>query len=142
MLDPTKYCFFMRCDHEPINDAHPTLQTLLDFGTGSGILAIAGHVLGCSNVVGVDIDDDALEAAASNINRNSIPDGTVRRPTSCPLPTCREIPVRFSHGSSATFKWHQRGPPGFCCVPNPDGPSGLKRHSHRAFHCIKPFTLG
>ena len=53
---------------------------MLDFGTGSGILAITGHVLGCSDIVGVDIDDDALEAAACNIRRNNIPDGTVRLP--------------------------------------------------------------
>ena len=63
---------------------------MLDFGTGSGILAIAGHVLGCSDIVGVDIDDDALEAAAANIHRNGIPDGTVNYPPR-PLEPCARI---------------------------------------------------
>ena len=35
-------------------------------------------MLGCSNVIGVDIDDEALEAAYENLERNNISDKQVR----------------------------------------------------------------
>jgi ribosomal protein L11 methyltransferase len=49
-------------------------QSLLDYGCGSGILAIAAAKLGCNPVVGTDIDPQAMVAARSNaeINRTSI----------------------------------------------------------------------
>lgn len=47
-------------------------RSVLDYGTGSGILAIAAAKLGAASVVGVDIDDAALEAAAHNAQRNSV----------------------------------------------------------------------
>lgn len=45
--------------------------SLLDIGTGSGILAIAAFKLGAERIVGCDIDPDALEVARANsgINR-------------------------------------------------------------------------
>lgn len=47
-------------------------DTLLDYGCGSGILALAGAKLGASEVVAVDIDERALEAAAGNAARNRV----------------------------------------------------------------------
>lgn len=47
---------------------------LLDFGCGSGILAIAGLLLGANHAVGTDIDPQALEASRDNAQRNQIPD--------------------------------------------------------------------
>lgn len=47
-------------------------DTLLDYGCGSGILALAGAKLGAGEVVGVDIDERALEAAAENASRNHV----------------------------------------------------------------------
>jgi ribosomal protein L11 methyltransferase len=47
-------------------------DTLLDYGCGSGILALAGAKLGAGEVVGVDIDARALEAAAENAARNRV----------------------------------------------------------------------
>lgn len=47
-------------------------STLLDVGTGSGILMIAGSKLGVSEVVGVDIDELAVEAAIENLELNQI----------------------------------------------------------------------
>jgi ribosomal protein L11 methyltransferase len=41
-------------------------QSLLDYGCGSGILAIAAAKLGCKPVVGTDIDPQAMVAARSN----------------------------------------------------------------------------
>lgn len=47
-------------------------DTLMDYGCGSGVLALAGAKLGASEVVGVDIDERALEAAAGNAARNRV----------------------------------------------------------------------
>jgi ribosomal protein L11 methyltransferase len=46
--------------------------TVLDYGCGSGILAIAAARLGAADVLGVDIDPKALEAAAANAERNAV----------------------------------------------------------------------
>ena len=44
--------------------------TMLDVGTGSGILAIYGEKLGAERVVAIDIDPDAVDWAAQNISLN------------------------------------------------------------------------
>ena len=46
-------------------------QSLLDYGCGSGILAIAAAKLGCSPVIGTDIDPQAMVAARSNAEINN-----------------------------------------------------------------------
>ncbi len=45
---------------------------MLDYGCGSGILAIAAAKLGAGAVVGVDIDPQALEAARANSRANGV----------------------------------------------------------------------
>lgn len=45
---------------------------VLDFGCGSGILAIAALLLGAPQAVGTDIDPQALEASRDNASRNGI----------------------------------------------------------------------
>lgn len=49
-------------------------RTLVDFGCGSGILAIAALLLGARNAIGTDIDPQALEASRQNARRNRIAD--------------------------------------------------------------------
>ena len=45
---------------------------ILDYGCGSGILAIAAAKLGAGEVLGVDIDEQAVSAARSNAERNAV----------------------------------------------------------------------
>ena len=64
--------------------SHPTTQlclqflqqvepgALLDVGCGSGVLAIAGALLGFAPVVGVDIEEPSIEATRENAARNGV----------------------------------------------------------------------
>lgn len=47
-------------------------KTLIDYGCGSGILGIAGLLLGASKVIGVDNDPQALTASNDNLIRNKL----------------------------------------------------------------------
>lgn len=47
-------------------------ETVLDYGCGSGILAIAATRLGAGRVMGVDIDENALVAARDNAANNQV----------------------------------------------------------------------
>lgn len=46
--------------------------SVLDYGCGSGILAIAAARLGAARVAGVDIDPQAVDAARANAERNAV----------------------------------------------------------------------
>jgi ribosomal protein L11 methyltransferase len=46
--------------------------SVLDYGCGTGILAIAAAKLGAASVVGVDIDPQAVEAATANATTNAV----------------------------------------------------------------------
>jgi ribosomal protein L11 methyltransferase len=60
----------------------PVGETVLDYGCGSGILAIAALKLGAAGALGVDIDPQALQATRTNADRNGI--GPDRLPTALP----------------------------------------------------------
>ncbi len=47
---------------------------ILDVGTGTGILAIAGVLLGADEALGIDIDLDAVRVANENIEKNDLAD--------------------------------------------------------------------
>ena len=49
-----------------------TDKTVIDFGCGSGILAIAALKLGAKHVVGIDIDPQAIQASRDNAERNGV----------------------------------------------------------------------
>ena len=54
-------------------DAHPPVGLrVIDYGTGSGILAIAAARLGAAEVWGTDIDPQAITAARQNAERNDV----------------------------------------------------------------------
>ncbi|MEM5278152.1 50S ribosomal protein L11 methyltransferase [Cupriavidus taiwanensis] len=47
-------------------------ETVLDYGCGSGILAIVARKLGAGDTVGIDIDPNAVEASRYNAERNHV----------------------------------------------------------------------
>ena len=49
-------------------------KTVVDFGCGSGILALAALKLGAKEVIGIDIDPQALQASMENARRNGVED--------------------------------------------------------------------
>lgn len=54
-------------------EAHPAPgKSVLDYGCGSGILAMVAKKLGADDVAGVDIDPQAIESARANAERNRV----------------------------------------------------------------------
>ncbi len=49
-------------------------KTVVDFGCGSGILSLAALKLGAKEVIGIDIDPQALQASLENAKRNGVED--------------------------------------------------------------------
>lgn len=49
-------------------------KTVIDFGCGSGILAIAALKLGAKEAIGIDIDPQAIQASRDNAERNGVSD--------------------------------------------------------------------
>lgn len=47
-------------------------KTIIDFGCGSGILAIAALKLGAAKAIGIDIDPQAIQASRDNAERNGV----------------------------------------------------------------------
>jgi ribosomal protein L11 methyltransferase len=48
-------------------------RSVVDVGTGSGVLGIAAALLGAGHVVALDDDRDALDSAAANVALNAVP---------------------------------------------------------------------
>ena len=57
---------------EWLDAAELTDKTVIDFGCGSGVLAIAALKLGVARAIGVDNDAQALEASRVNAERNDV----------------------------------------------------------------------
>jgi ribosomal protein L11 methyltransferase len=49
-------------------------QTVLDLGTGSGVLSMAAALSGARTVVGIDVDQDAIGSAEASARLNTLPD--------------------------------------------------------------------
>jgi ribosomal protein L11 methyltransferase len=61
-------------------------QSMLDFGCGSGVLAIAGSLLGASRVVAIDHDPQALLATRENAAYNGVAETSLAVGTAAILP--------------------------------------------------------
>ena len=70
-----------------LDQANVKGKTVIDYGCGSGILAIAAALLGAEKVIGVDTDPQALEATQENAKRNGVQIETFL-PDDCPNMTC------------------------------------------------------
>ncbi len=57
---------------EWLADCLPAQANVLDYGCGSGILAIAASMLGAARTVGVDIDEQAVQATQDNAKVNRV----------------------------------------------------------------------
>ena len=57
---------------QKFHEKSPKIFDVLDYGCGSGILGIAAAKFGAKNVVGVDIDKNAVKAAKFNVEQNSV----------------------------------------------------------------------
>jgi ribosomal protein L11 methyltransferase len=53
-------------------------RSLIDVGTGSGVLAIAASRRGASRVLAIDVDPDAIQSARENVGLNGISNVDVR----------------------------------------------------------------
>ncbi|MCL4113596.1 UNVERIFIED_CONTAM: hypothetical protein GTU68_001029 [Idotea baltica] len=64
----------------------PKDQTVIDYGCGSGILALAAVKLGASQIIATDIDPQALTATKDNMQRNDIFSESIQcyLPDDCP----------------------------------------------------------
>jgi len=60
-------------------------KSVLDYGTGSGILAIAALKLGAATVTAVDLDPQALIASRENAERNGVAASLRTQPPEAPL---------------------------------------------------------
>ncbi len=57
---------------EWLDQADLTGKTVIDYGCGSGVLAIAAALLGASKVIAIDNDPQAIEASRNNAERNGV----------------------------------------------------------------------
>ncbi len=64
--ETTQLILELMCDYITTND-----KTMLDYGCGTGILAIAGIKLGLNKAIAIDIDSDGIENAEENIKNNN-----------------------------------------------------------------------
>ena len=57
-----------------LSDIDVSDRTVLDLGTGSGVLSMAAALSGARRVVGIDVDHDAIDSAEASARLNTLPD--------------------------------------------------------------------
>ena len=57
-----------------LDDIDISDRTVLDLGTGSGVLAMAAALRGARSVIGIDVDQDAIDSAEASARLNTLPD--------------------------------------------------------------------
>jgi hypothetical protein len=91
VLPPTPYSLFL-AEHIPEIPG----CTVIDVGTGSGILGIVARLQGAARVYVLDINPEAVTVALENAARNAVQEGFIPVPTGrtmLPLPTGTSIDV-------------------------------------------------
>ena len=94
-------------------------ESVLDYGCGSGILAIAALKLGAARAVGIDVDLQAVIASRDNAIANRVGNAQFYQPDNAP-------PTRYWHsqpiagGGAMRVLPHQKAPP-HRAVPAPQG---------------------
>ena len=89
VVPPTLYSLFL-AEHIPEMDG----ATVVDLGTGSGILAIVAKLQGAARVYVLDTNAMAVEVALANAERNAVADGLVQLATGksmLPLPAGEKV---------------------------------------------------
>ncbi len=69
--ETTRLCLEWLEDFREHDSSHAS-PTLLDVGTGSGILAMAGVLLGFESAIGIDNDPEAVDVATENLQTNGL----------------------------------------------------------------------
>lgn len=92
-------------------------RSVLDIGTGSGVLAIASVLLGAASALGVDSDPDAVQAAQENVALN---------------PTAQRVDVRVADFRSPGFSERRE-----IVLANLTGPM-LQASAERLVGCTAP----
>jgi ribosomal protein L11 methyltransferase len=64
----TRMCLRLLSDIDVVD------ATVLDLGTGSGVLSMAAALMGARKVTGIDIDQDAIDSAETSARLNTLPD--------------------------------------------------------------------
>ncbi len=64
----TRMCLRLLCDVD-VSD-----RTVLDLGTGSGVLSMAAALGGARRAIGIDVDQDAINSADASARLNTLPD--------------------------------------------------------------------
>jgi ribosomal protein L11 methyltransferase len=81
-------------------------KAVIDFGCGSGVLAIAAALLGAGHVTGIDNDPQAIEASRDNAERNGVADRIdLALPDQAPAATCDVLVANILAGPL-----HERAP--------------------------------
>ncbi|DBA73420.1 TPA: hypothetical protein ACH3X1_011458 [Trebouxia sp. C0004] len=119
----TRLCLQWLFDRrDKIQGAH-----VMDYGTGSGVLAVAALLMGAASAVGTDVDPLAVKAAKDNAALNSVGDRLIALQCSAsvqvfllslsPLLTCSCSPAccSSSSSSSSSSSVPLRCPPSSCC---------------------------
>ena len=57
-----------------LSDLDVSDLTVLDLGTGSGVLTMAAALSGARRVIGIDVDVDAIQSAETSARLNTLPD--------------------------------------------------------------------
>lgn len=57
-----------------LSDLDVSDLTVLDLGTGSGVLTMAAALSGARRVIGIDVDTDAIQSAETSARMNTLPD--------------------------------------------------------------------